>query len=201
MTARNRYGFQVRPGMRQGSVARALPTRLVSNGNSRRSRKRPRSVRSKSGFSPRPSAWRRGWAEPPRVPEQERRHGGVAPRDERGVRPVFDVLPVEAADAAASRSGAARRSSSSTCSCITSAPATTRERGGSRRGRGLQGGASRLRRNSRRLNPKLESIAGPWPTSPGRTSSRKSSSTARRRSGSSRRRPGLSPGGGCRRRR
>jgi hypothetical protein len=60
MTVPNRHGFRVGPGMRRGlSSAVPLPTRLVSNEEFRRSRKRPRSVRSKIGFSPRPSAWRR----------------------------------------------------------------------------------------------------------------------------------------------
>jgi len=66
---------------------------------------------------------------------------GVAPRDERGVRRFFDVLPVEAADAAASeRSGAP--SSSSTCTALRQRGydrATRRGAAGAR----LPGGASR----------------------------------------------------------
>jgi hypothetical protein len=62
MATGNRYAFRVRPGMRQGlATEMPIPTRLISNEESRRSRRR----RSSSGSSitswTRPAGWRPAW--------------------------------------------------------------------------------------------------------------------------------------------
>ena len=128
MTAPNRYGFQVRPGMRRGlRSAVPLPTRLVSNEEFPPIPQTPaqrqvedRILAEAERLAPRLGLSRR---------EFLRKSGGMA-TSLLAMNAVFgrffDVSPVEAADPAAFRSGAARRSSSSTCSCTTSAPATTR---------------------------------------------------------------------------
>jgi hypothetical protein len=62
MATGNRYAFRVRPGMRQGLATETpIPTRLISNEEFPRSRRR----RSSSGSSitswTRPAGWRPAW--------------------------------------------------------------------------------------------------------------------------------------------
>src|SRR5882724_992047 len=163
MTARNRYGFQVRPGMRQGlRSAVPLPTRLVSNGE----------------FPPIPQTPAQRQIEERILAEAERlaprlglsrreflsKSGGMA-ASLLAMNAVFgrffDVLPVEAADAAAfqERSGAPVFIFDVQLHYV-SAGYDPSNAEGSRRGAVSKGALLGLRRNSRRLNPKLESDRG-----------------------------------------
>ena len=121
MATGNRYGFQLRPGMRQGlRGAVPLPTRLVSN----------------EEFPPIPQTLAQRRVESRILAEAERmaprlglsrreflsRSGGMA-ASLLAMNAVFghffDVLPSRRRTRPPSRSAADRRSSSSTCSCIT----------------------------------------------------------------------------------
>jgi len=163
MTDRNRYGFRVRPGMRQGlSSAVPIPTRLVSN----------------EEFPPIPQTLAQRQVEDRIVAAADR----LAPRLglsrrqflSRGTGMAasllamnsvfgrfFDVLPVEAADPAAfqERSGASVFIFDVQLHYV-SAGYDPSNAEGSRRGAVSKGALLGLRRGSRRLNPKLESDRG-----------------------------------------
>jgi len=96
----------------------------------------------------------------------------------------FDVLPVEAADPVAfqERSGASLFIFDVQLHYVSAGYDPTNAEA-SRRGAVSKGALLGLRRNSRRLNPKLESDRGTMADLSWRTWSRRSSSTARRRSG------------------
>mgnify|MGYP003694352867 CR=1 FL=1 len=107
-------------------------------------------------------------AESSRLSADQRRHGGVAARHERGVR-------ARSSTCCRSRGGArpsavegaqrARRSSSSTCSCTTSAPATTPPtRRPTARARSASRRCSGCVRARARLNPSWPATAARWPT-------------------------------------
>src|SRR5262249_20956935 len=103
MTARNRHGFQVRPGMRQGlRTAVPLPTRLVSNEEFPPIPQTPAQRRGEERIlaeagppAPRPRASRREFLS---------KSGGLA-ASLLAINAVFgrffDVLPLEVMDAAA----------------------------------------------------------------------------------------------------
>src|SRR5438309_9178917 len=163
MTAPNRYGFELRPGMRRGiTSAVPLPMRLVSN----------------EEFPPIPQTAAQRRVEQRILAEAER----LAPRLGRSRREFlsksggmaasllamnavfgrfFDVLPVEAADAAAfqERSGVPVFIFDVQLHYV-SAGYDPGNAEGSRRGAVSKQALLGLRRNSRRLNPKLESDRG-----------------------------------------
>ncbi|PYM77648.1 MAG: hypothetical protein DME03_03800 [Candidatus Rokuibacteriota bacterium] len=163
MTAPNRYGFQVCPGMRQGlRSAVPLPTRLVSN----------------EEFPPIPQTPAQRQVEDRILAEAERlaprlglsrreflsKSGGMA-ASLLAMNAVFgrffDVLPVEAADAAAfqERSGVPVFIFDVQLHYV-SAGYDPSNAEGSRKGAVSKQALLGLRRNSRRLNPKLESDRG-----------------------------------------
>ena len=126
MPADNRHAFRIRPGMRQGFRSEVpLPTRLVSNEEFRRCRRRRRSARWSTGSSPTRVGWPRGSGSSRR--DFLRTSGGMA-ASLLAMNAVFgrffDVLPVEAAEPPRSRRGRATRSSSSTSSFTTWGPDT-----------------------------------------------------------------------------
>jgi uncharacterized protein len=163
MTARNRYAFQVCPGMRQGlRSAVPLPTRLVSN----------------EEFPPIPQTPAQRQVEDRILAEAQR----VAPRLGLSRREFlsksggmaasflamnavfgrfFDVLPLEVADAAAfqERSGPPFFIFDVQLHYV-SAGYDPSNAEGSRRGAVSKQALLGLRRSSRRLNPKLESDRG-----------------------------------------
>jgi predicted TIM-barrel fold metal-dependent hydrolase len=163
MTDRNRYGFRIRPGMRQGlSSAVPIPTRLVSN----------------EEFPPIPQTPAQRQVEDRILAEADR----LAPRLglsrrqflSRGTGMAasllamnsvygrfFDVLPVEAADPAAfqERSGAPVFIFDVQLHYVSAGYDPTNAEA-SRRGAVSKGALLGLRRSSRRLNPKLESDRG-----------------------------------------
>jgi len=163
MTDRNRYGFRVRPGMRQGlSSAVPIPTRLVSN----------------EEFPPIPQTPAQRQVEDRIVAAADRLASrlGLSRRQflSRGTGMAasllamnsvfgrfFDVLPVEAADPAAfqERSGASVFIFDVQLHYV-SVGYDPSNAEGSRRGAGSKGALLGLRRGSRRLNPKLESDRG-----------------------------------------
>jgi uncharacterized protein len=163
MATGNRYGFQVRPGMRQGlRGAVPLPTRLVSN----------------EEFPPIPQTLAQRRVESRILAEAERmaprlglsrreflsRSGGMA-ASLLAMNAVFghffDVLPIETADAGAfqERSGPPFFIFDVQLHYV-SAGYDPSNAEGSRRGAVSKGALLGLRRNSRRLNPKLESDRG-----------------------------------------
>src|SRR5882672_7182690 len=163
MTAPNRYGFQVRPGMRQGlRSAVPLPTRLVSN----------------EEFPPIPQTPAQRQVEDRILAEAARpaprlglsrrqclgRSTGMA-ASLLAMNAVygrfFDVLPVEAADPVAfqERSGASLFIFDVQLHYVSAGYDPTNAEA-SRRGAVSKGALLGLRRNSRRLNPKLESDRG-----------------------------------------
>ncbi|HJY75923.1 MAG TPA: hypothetical protein VKE95_04790, partial [Burkholderiales bacterium] len=163
MTGRNRYGFQVRSGMRRGlRSAVPLPTRLVSN----------------EEFPPIPQtpAQRRiedrilaeAGRQAPRLGLSRReflsRSGGMA-ASLLAINAVFgrffDVLPFEVADAAAfqERSGPPFFIFDVQLHYVSAGYDPSNAEGG-RKGAVSKQALLGLRRNSRRLNPKLESDRG-----------------------------------------
>src|SRR4029434_7722470 len=163
MTARNRYAFQVCPGMRQGlRSAVPLPTRLVSN----------------EEFPPIPQTPAQRQVEDRILAEAQRlaprlglsrreflsKSGGMA-ASFLAINAVFgrffDVLPLEVADAAAfqERSGPPFFIFDVQLHYV-SAGYDPRNAEGSRRGAVSKQALLGLRRSSRRLNPKLESDRG-----------------------------------------
>jgi len=163
MTDRNRYGFRVRPGMRQGlSSAVPIPTRLVSNEEFPPIPQTPaqrqvedRIVAAADRLAPRLGLSRRQFLS---------RGTGMA-ASLLAMNSVFgrffDVLPVEAADPAAfqERSGASVFIFDVQLHYV-SAGYDPSNAEGSRRGAVSKGALLGLRRGSRRLNPKLESDRG-----------------------------------------
>ena len=164
MTDRNRYGFRVRPGMRQGlSSAVPIPTRLVSNEEFPPIPQTPaqrqvedRIVAAADRLAPRLGLSRRQFLS---------RGTGMA-ASLLAMNSVFgrffDVLPVEAADPAAfqERSGASVFIFDVQLHYV-SVGYDPSNAEGSRRGAVSKGALLGLRRGSRRLNPKLESDRGP----------------------------------------
>jgi uncharacterized protein len=163
MPALNRYGFQVRPGMRQGlQSAVPLPTRLVSN----------------EEFPPIPQTPPQRQIEDQILAQAERlaprlglsrreflsKSGGMA-ASFLAMNAVFgrffDVLPLEVADAAAfqERSGPPFFIFDVQLHYV-SAGYDPSNAEGSRRGAVSKQALLGLRRSSRRLNPKLESDRG-----------------------------------------
>src|SRR5882724_7512324 len=163
MTAPNRYGFQVRPGMRQGlRSAVPLPTRLVSN----------------EEFPPIPQTPAQRQIEERILAEAERlaprlgvsrreflsRSGGMA-ASLLAMNAVFgrffDVLPVEAADPAAfqERTGPPIFIFDVQLHYVSAGYDPSNAEAG-RRGAVSKGALLGLRRGSRRLNSKLESDRG-----------------------------------------
>jgi uncharacterized protein len=163
MTAPNRHGFQVRPGMQQGlRSAVPLPTRLVSNEEfppipqtPAQRRVESRILAEAERLAPRLGLSRREFLS---------RSGGMA-ASLLAMNAVFghffDVLPVEAADAAAfqERSGPPFFIFDVQLHYV-SAGYDPSNAEGSRKGAVSKGALLGLRRNSRRLNPKLESDRG-----------------------------------------
>ena len=163
MTDRNRYGFRVRPGMRQGlSSAVPIPTRLVSNEEFPPIPQTPaqrqvedRIVAAADRLAPRLGLSRRQFLS---------RGTGMA-ASLLAMNSVFgrffDVLPVEAADPAAfqERSGASVFIFDVQLHYV-SVGYDPSNAEGSRRGAVSKGALLGLRRGSRRLNPKLESDSG-----------------------------------------
>ncbi|HKC98312.1 MAG TPA: amidohydrolase family protein [Methylomirabilota bacterium] len=163
MTDRNRYGFRVRPGMRQGlSSAVPIPTRLVSNEEFPPIPQTPaqrqvedRIVAAADRLAPRLGLSRRQFLS---------RGTGMA-ASLLAMNSVFgrffDVLPVEAADPAAfqERSGASVFIFDVQLHYV-SVGYDPSNAEGSRRGAVSKGALLGLRRGSRRLNPKLESDRG-----------------------------------------
>jgi len=163
MTDRNRYGFRVRPGMRQGlSSAVPIPTRLVSNEEFPPIPQTPaqrqvedRIVAAADRLAPRLGLSRRQFLS---------RGTGMA-ASLLAMNAVFgrffDVLPVEAADPAAfqERSGASVFIFDVQLHYV-SVGYDPSNAEGSRRGAVSKGALLGLRRGSRRLNPKLESDRG-----------------------------------------
>src|SRR4029453_16636715 len=163
MTARNRYAFQVCPGMRQGlRSAVPLPTRLVSN----------------EEFPPIPQTPAQRQVEDRILAEAQRlaprlglsrreflsKSGGMA-ASFLAINAVFgrffDVLPLEVADAAAfqGRSGPPFFIFDVQLHYVSAAYDPSNAEG-SRRGAVSKQALLGLRRSSRRLNPKLESDRG-----------------------------------------
>jgi uncharacterized protein len=163
MTALNRHGFHVRPGMQQGlRSAVPLPTRLVSNEEYPPIPQTPaqrqvedRILAQADRLAPRLGLSRREFLS---------RSGGMA-MSLLAMNAVFgrffDVLPVEAADAAAfqERSGAPFFIFDVQLHYVSAAYDPSNAEGG-RKGAVSKGALLGLRRNSRRLNPKLESDRG-----------------------------------------
>jgi predicted TIM-barrel fold metal-dependent hydrolase len=163
MTAQNRYGFRVGPGMRRGlSTAVPIPTRLVSNEEflpipqtpSQR-RVEDRILAEAGRLAPRLGLSRRQFL---------CRSGGMA-ASLLAMNAVFgrffDVLPAEAADPAAfqERSGEPVFIFDVQLHYVSANYDPTNAEA-SRRGAVSKGALLGLRRGSRRLNPKLESDRG-----------------------------------------
>jgi predicted TIM-barrel fold metal-dependent hydrolase len=163
MTARTRYAFRVRPGMRQGlRSAVPLPTRLVSNEEFPPIPQTP----AQRQVEDRILAEAQRWA--PRLGLSRREFlskSGVMAASLLAMNAVFgrffDVLPVEAADAAAfqERSGPPFFIFDVQLHYV-SAGYDPSNAEGSRRGAVSKQALLGLRRSSRRLNPKLESDRG-----------------------------------------
>src|SRR5258705_3149032 len=163
MTAPNRYGFQVRPGMRQGlRSAVALPTRLVSNEEFPPIPQTPaqrqveeRILAEAARLAPRLGLSRRQFLS---------RSGGMA-ASLLAMNAVFgrffDVLPVEAADAAAfqERSGAPVFIFDVQLHYVSANYDPTNAEA-SRRGAVSKGALLGLRQGSKRLNPALSADRG-----------------------------------------
>src|SRR5438093_1573505 len=163
MTAQNHYGFRVGPGMRRGlRSAVPIPTRLVSNEEfppipqtAEQRRVEDRILAEAARMAPRLGLSRREFLS---------RGTGMA-ASLLALNAVFgrffDVLPVEAADAAAfqERSGAPVFIFDVQLH-YASAGYDPSNAEGSRRGAVSKQALLGLRRNSRRLNPKLESDRG-----------------------------------------
>jgi len=163
MNRNNRHVFEVRPGMRRGlSTAVPLPTRLVSNEEfpplpqtPAQRRVEERILAEASRLAPRLGVSRR---------EFLGRSGGMA-TSLLAMNAVFgrffDVLPVEAADPAAfqERSGAPIFIFDVQLHYVSAGYDPSNAEAG-RRGAVSKGALLGLRRNSRRLNPKLESDRG-----------------------------------------
>jgi uncharacterized protein len=163
MTAQNRYGFRVGPGMRRGlSSAVPIPTRLVSNEEfppipqtPAQRRVEDRILAEAARLAPRLGLSRRQFLS---------RSGGMA-ASLLAMNAVFgrffDVLPVEAADPVAfqERSGAPVFIFDVQLHYVSAGYDPTNAEAG-RKGAVSKGGLLGLRRGSRRLNPKLESDRG-----------------------------------------
>ncbi len=163
MTAQNRYRFRVGPWMRRGlSTAVPIPTRLVSNEEfppipqtPAQRRVEDRILAEAGRLAPRLGLSRRQFLS---------RSGGMA-ASLLAMNAVFgrffDVLPVEAADAAAfqERSGAPVFIFDVQLHYVSAHYDPTNAEA-SRRGAVSKGALLGLRRGSRRLNPKLESDRG-----------------------------------------
>jgi len=163
MTTRNRYAFQVRPGMRRGlRTETPLPTRLVSNEEfpalpqtPAQRRVEDRILADAARLAPRLGLSRR---------EFLRTSGGVA-ASLLAMNAVFgrfwDVRPVEAADPAAfkARSGDAYFIFDVQLHYVGAGYDPQNEEAG-RRGAVTKQGLLGLRQGSRRLNPKLASDRG-----------------------------------------
>ena len=163
MTNGNPHAFQIRAGMRQGLRSEVpLPTRLVSNEEfpplpqtAAQRRVEDRILAEAARLAPRLGLSRR---------EFLRRNGGMA-TSLLAMNAVFgrffDVLPVEAADSAAfkERSGAPYFIFDVQLHYVSAGYDPSNAEAG-RRGAVSRGGLLGLRRNSRRLNPKLESDRG-----------------------------------------
>jgi uncharacterized protein len=163
MTAQNRYRFRVGPRMRRGlSTAVPIPTRLVSNEEfppipqtPAQRRVEDRILAEAGRLAPRLGLSRRQFLS---------RSGGMA-ASLLAMNAVFgrffDVLPVEAADAAAfqERSGAPVFIFDVQLHYVSAHYDPTNAEA-SRRGAVSKGALLGLRRGSRRLNPKLESDRG-----------------------------------------
>ena len=163
MTAWNRYGFQVRPGMRRGlRTAVPLPTRLVSNEEflpipqtPAQRRIEDRILAEAGRQAPRLGLSRREFLS---------RSGGMA-ASLLAINAVFgrffDVLPFEVADAAAfqERSGPPFFIFDVQLHYVSAGYDPSNAEGG-RKGAVSKQALLSLRRNSRRLNPKLESDRG-----------------------------------------
>ena len=163
MTAQNRYGFRVGPGMRRGLRSTVpIPTRLVSNEEfppmpqTRAQRRVEDRILAEAGrLAPRLGLSRRQFLS---------RSGGMAASllamNEVFGR-FFDVLAVEAADPAAfqERSGAPVFIFDVQLHYVSAGYDPSNAEAG-RRGAVSKGALLGLRRGSRRLNPKLESDRG-----------------------------------------
>jgi uncharacterized protein len=163
MTAQNRYGFRVAPGMRRGlSSAVPIPTRLVSNEEFPpipqtpvQRRVEDRILADAARLAPRLGLSRRQFLS---------RSTGMA-ASLLAMNAVFgrffDVLPVEAADPVAfqERSGAPVFIFDVQLHYVSAGYDPTNAEAG-RKGAVSKGGLLGLRRGSRRLNPKLESDRG-----------------------------------------
>jgi uncharacterized protein len=163
MTAQNRYGFRVGPGMRRGlSSAVPIPTRLVSNEEfppipqtPAQRRVEDRILAEAARLAPRLGLSRRQFLS---------RSGGMA-ASLLAMNAVFgrffDVLPVEAADPVAfqERSGAPVFIFDVQLHYVSAGYDPTNAEAG-RKGAVSKGALLGLRRGSRRLNPKLESDRG-----------------------------------------
>jgi predicted TIM-barrel fold metal-dependent hydrolase len=163
MTAQNRYGFRVGPGMRRGlSSAVPIPTRLVSNEEfppipqtPAQRRVEDRILADAARLAPRLGLNRRHFLS---------RSGGMA-ASLLAMNAVFgrffDVLPVEAADPVAfqERNGAPVFIFDVQLHYVSAGYDPTNAEAG-RKGAVSKGGLLGLRRGSRRLNPKLESDRG-----------------------------------------
>jgi hypothetical protein len=163
MTAQNRYGFRVEPGMRRGlSSAVPIPTRLVSNEEFPPIPQTPaqrqvedRILADAARLAPRLGLSRRQFLG---------RSSGMA-ASLLAMNAVFgrffDVLPVEAADPAAfqERSGAPVFIFDVQLHYVSAGYDPTNAEAG-RKGAVSKGALLGLRRGSRRLNPRLESDRG-----------------------------------------
>src|SRR5215470_3146193 len=163
MTARNRHGFQLRPGMRQGlRTAVPLPTRLVSNEEfppipqtPAQRRVEERILAEAGRQAPRLGLSRREFLS---------KSGGLA-ASLLAINAVFgrffDVLPLEVTDAAAfqERSGSPFFIFDVQLHYVSTGYDPSNAEGG-RKGAVSKQALLGLRRSSRRLNPKLESDRG-----------------------------------------